>query len=501
MKKSFKLCMLMIACLMTSNLFATYYIAGNGHEIANSVWCSGYNWSADGTPLINDDTTFTNLPAGWYEFKITEGSWNPTYGYSEVDAAASTPMYKTYGTGNNICFRLQAASNVTVKMVNNKVVLLIDREFIITGNGNEAGGSAWLGSGHQWKDEDDDNKLDADFSHTYYNLPAATYKFRIKENLKDAWNGDCTWGYDHLDTENSISCSSEGDAKNICFTLTRPGDVTIALVNNQIRVNANAVYFITGNGAAARGAWCNQKDWTVNDADSRLDPTTLAKTYTNLPAETYQFKISNGAWPTNGGTVWNHNNVDFETSSFGYYWLDNDNHNVAFTLTGAADVTIQFDPATGKISLTSSKGYFDATYHIVGDADLISTGWDEGETTCELISQGDGTFQYIQSGKVLAAKEYEYKLVANRKAHSGCLFPDGDAKNTLSIDKADTYTLTYTFNPTAKTLTCSAVSETATALENVNFKNDGKYYDVLGRQIANPQKGNLYIHNGKKVLY
>ena len=30
---------------------------------------------------------------------------------------------------------------------------------------------------------------------------------------------------------------------------------------------------------------------------------------------------------------------------------------------------------------------------------------------------------------------------------------------------------------------------------------NGQYYDLQGRKVVAPQKGQLYIHNGKKVLY
>lgn len=40
-----------------------------------------------------------------------------------------------------------------------------------------------------------------------------------------------------------------------------------------------------------------------------------------------------------------------------------------------------------------------------------------------------------------------------------------------------------------------------TSIDHINFQNDGKYYDVLGRQVVTPQPGNLYIHNGKKILF
>lgn len=40
-----------------------------------------------------------------------------------------------------------------------------------------------------------------------------------------------------------------------------------------------------------------------------------------------------------------------------------------------------------------------------------------------------------------------------------------------------------------------------TAIENVNFKNDGAYYNVLGQKVTTLQPGNIYIHNGKKILF
>jgi hypothetical protein len=144
-------------------------------------------------------------------------------------------MFKD-GGGNNIGFRLQAAADVTVKMKHGKVVLLIDREYCITGNGNEVGGGAWL-AGHGWYAQDNDSKLDATLSRTYTNLPAGTYKFKVKENV-DGWHDDCTFGFAQLDTENSNA--GVDDSGNIAFTLDKASDVTIALVNNKIRLTVTA---------------------------------------------------------------------------------------------------------------------------------------------------------------------------------------------------------------------------------------------------------------------
>ena len=213
-----------------------YYIAGNGSD-ARGTWCNQKNWNSKdaGSVLVDDQISFTALPAEWYEFKITKGNWDNIWGYTELNVAASSPMHKTYGDGNNICFRLQSAADVTIKIVKNQVVLLIDREYCITGNGEDAGNGAWL-AGHNWYAQDADNKLDANLSRTYSNLPAGTYKFKVKENT-DSWHDDCTFGFAQLDTDNSITCSENG-SNNVQFVLDSPKDVTIALVNNKIRVTA-----------------------------------------------------------------------------------------------------------------------------------------------------------------------------------------------------------------------------------------------------------------------
>ena len=216
-----------------------YYIAGNGDSGKRGTWCSGGDWKSkqDGTQLINEQISFTTLPAEWYEFKITNGSWDKPWGYSMLNVAASSPMHKTYGDGGNICFRLQAPADVTIKMENGQVVLLIDRDYCITGNGGEIDENIWL-KGKDWAVMDEDTKLDASYSHTFANLPAGTYKFKVKE-YADGWSDDCTYGWSQFDSENSIECTADGS--NIAFTLTSLKNVTIALVNNKIRVTAEDV--------------------------------------------------------------------------------------------------------------------------------------------------------------------------------------------------------------------------------------------------------------------
>ncbi|MBQ2065232.1 MAG: hypothetical protein II455_04110, partial [Paludibacteraceae bacterium] len=74
----------------------TYYIAGNGDAVTD--WCCGKNWDAAGCPM--EAGYFTrDLPAGEYEFKITDGTGNNNWGYDAVDATQSTAGY-TDNAGN-----------------------------------------------------------------------------------------------------------------------------------------------------------------------------------------------------------------------------------------------------------------------------------------------------------------------------------------------------------------------------------------------------------------
>ncbi len=43
--------------------------------------------------------------------------------------------------------------------------------------------------------------------------------------------------------------------------------------------------------------------------------------------------------------------------------------------------------------------------------------------------------------------------------------------------------------------------EEGTAVDETQADRDGKYYDILGREVAEPQPQQIYIHNGQKVLY
>ena len=85
----------------------TYYIAGTGD--ATTGFCCGEAWNPSACPLKDGTVSYT-LPAGEYKFKITDGTWNSSWGFS--DLADQTGL--TGDADNNVVITLTEESNVTI---------------------------------------------------------------------------------------------------------------------------------------------------------------------------------------------------------------------------------------------------------------------------------------------------------------------------------------------------------------------------------------------------
>lgn len=88
-----------------------YYIAGNGTE--GSAWCCGVAWEPNGCELVDNKVSYTNLPMGNYQFKITDGTWVSPYGYTSVNAECSTSNILGDGDGN-VTFVIYKQANVEI---------------------------------------------------------------------------------------------------------------------------------------------------------------------------------------------------------------------------------------------------------------------------------------------------------------------------------------------------------------------------------------------------
>ena len=102
-----------------------YYIAGTQN-------LTGFDWKENGLEMTKDDDvykhTFSEVKAGIYEFKITDGTWIKTWGFSNLAKNYVGVSQGKDGEGNdngNIKIVTEEAKNITVifDLANNKITL------------------------------------------------------------------------------------------------------------------------------------------------------------------------------------------------------------------------------------------------------------------------------------------------------------------------------------------------------------------------------------------
>lgn len=220
-----------------------FYLAGNGE--AGKAWCCGLSWEADGCPIdtLTNTITYPNLPAGSYAFKITDGTWDHSWGYDAVSAACSTPGYY-FNTDHNVLFNTDSAGSVTISFDGSNICLTVEHMaapdtlskcYYLAGNGEA--GKAWC-CGLNW--DEDGCPLDSTGTITYPALPKGTYAFKITDGT---WTNE--WGF----SEVSSACSTPGyttdNDGNVCFQTSATGAVTIQFDGSNICLTVEKMYVDT----------------------------------------------------------------------------------------------------------------------------------------------------------------------------------------------------------------------------------------------------------------
>ena len=107
-----KLLSFIIVVFLTLPVVAVhYYVSGNG-TVCNP-FCDGKSWGVTACAMTmsgdNGSITFQGVPAGAYQFKVTNGSiW---FGMAKFRSSCSN----LYASGNdNICFNTQAQQDITI---------------------------------------------------------------------------------------------------------------------------------------------------------------------------------------------------------------------------------------------------------------------------------------------------------------------------------------------------------------------------------------------------
>ena len=470
-----------------------YYIAGSMNS-----------WTVNGTELVNGEVVLT-LAAGKHQFKVTDGTWNNTWGYDQVDQECSTATV-TRGTGsddNNIIIELSKEQEVTISFNSATRKVCVKAE---TGEAPKvyyvAGDEGLMGAGHGWWKDYADRAL-VNGTIIIKDVPAGAHAFKITDGN---WNSDTETGHEFtaLDTECSSQGVTGGNGNNIEFTTYKVQDVTIAmdLTTFAICVTADCekpaefedTYVIAGDEKLLGVSWsgtAEQNKMTVKDGVATLviDTVTLA-------AGNYEFKVVK-----NGGQ-----------------WIpDGTGNNSVLSINEAGDYKVTFTYVIGEPAASAVAEKLGEP--VVVDVDYYLFGYINGANYgCEDDYQNMGDYKFVD-GKLSAtftqtsyvavkttdnAAWYMTKGYPGDDATSAVLYNTtllGEDANKLPVPANVTVNFTLVVNEDA-TLTLSYIADgTGSGLENVEALLDvnAPMYNVLGQKVSPLYKG-IVIQNGQKFM-
>ena len=136
-----------------------YYVAGNGSN--GNPWCDEKYWVADGSLLVNGEITFNDVPAGAYEFKITNGKWHEAGGtewaFGELDNTCSSDNILEGSNGN---IKLVTTKTQDITIAFDGTHICVTGEFsngVVITSYTIVGDYSLVGSG--WETDDTNNDM------------------------------------------------------------------------------------------------------------------------------------------------------------------------------------------------------------------------------------------------------------------------------------------------------------------------------------------------------
>lgn len=97
----------------------TYYVTGND-AFHSALGLTG-SWNPSAKPMTDGAVTFTAQANTEYQFKVTIGTWNQSWGYSAVNADCSNVEF--YKNGDNVAVKLSETTEITIRFDGTKICL------------------------------------------------------------------------------------------------------------------------------------------------------------------------------------------------------------------------------------------------------------------------------------------------------------------------------------------------------------------------------------------
>ncbi len=227
--------------------------------------------------------------------------------------------------------------------------------------------------------------------------------------------------------------------------------------------------------------------------DPGVYPINGTAVFEDVPAGTYEFKVTDGSWTNALGT----GAVDASQSTPGY---NPSADNVTFTIKSVATITITTDGTSIILKSTVPFGNVEITsYTIVGAEALLGVNWDTNAEDNNMTQDGSN-WVLVKKGVELTAGDYGYKVVGN---HSYSVYQNPQSgDNTLTIDADGIYDVTFTLIVSEGYLEAVATPATSTDLEDVDAEDAIiAAYDITGKPVAADAAGIVILQyaSGKAV--
>ena len=315
-----------------------YYIAGTEN-------LTGFNWKEDGLEMTKEGDvykhTFSELNAGIYEFKVTDGTWTNPWGYSDLGAAYEEVSEGVDGEGNpngNIKFTTEEAKNITVTFnpttgkitidgLTEKVIPNVTVYFINSGNWAEVACYYWGGIEA------------ATWPGVQMDLTDETYEAEGWKVYKVTFPGDntkCIFTDNKAEGTTQTADLEVQDGKYYCYANGIWYDILADVDPLDTRV------YLKGD----MNEWCTIEGWCDMFRKETVDGTVAYRTvFLEEANTTYEFKIEDaGAWLSNTGTM-------IKDNCTGWTFEESVNDNAKITTEYAGDYTFVWDMTTKKLSV------------------------------------------------------------------------------------------------------------------------------------------------------
>ncbi len=333
--------------------------------------------------------TYCNVPAGSHEFKVTDGTWNNSWGNG----------------GGNYTFTLEKESHVTVLFNAETKEISISVEAVPVEPSVNYYLFGYINGANYGCEEDSANLGEYRFvgGQVTATFTAESY-VAVKTDangwyMTDGWLGDVTSAtlYNTAVIGSNANKLKVPANVEVTFTLEVNDDDTLTLSCTREETGGEetpaATYIIAGDGSLCGAAW-DPAD-TANRMQRNAQTGLYEKVYTNVPAGTYALKVTDGTWDNSWGA---------------------DGQNYTFDVTAPCDVTITFDEASRTVTAAGENvGKAELaveTISAVGNGSgswLNGNAWDVAANTMTEIAEN----VYEISYQAVLKGNYEVKFAAN----------------------------------------------------------------------------------------